>query len=111
MYDRKRYLHRFIKLKFKSWFTSELWNVKRIKVDSNYFNQFNGIIFVFYNETDIVDFLNCYNKEINILVCSEDDRILNNFLTIPNVEIININFLKCDLYNILSKKTGFLFLK
>lgn len=103
VYDQKKYFFRFIKSKFKN----EYEVIKHVNIcNSNSAKEikFSFVVFVVYEEEDIIAFLNYYTLSDRIIVCSESQFILDKFKEIDNVYFLNIGVLKNRLYSILDFK-------
>lgn len=103
VHDKKNYFFRFIKNRFSKDFDV----IKHVNIcNSNYVNKtkFTFIVFVVYEEEDILTFLNYYTISRKIIVCSENTYILDKYKEIEGVDFLNIGFLKNNLSEILDFK-------
>lgn len=103
VYDKKKYFFRFIKSKFGKDFEI-IKHVKTCNSNSAKKIKFTFIVFVVYEEEDVITFLNYYSLTKKIIVCSENTYILNKYKEINNIDFLNIGFLKNDLSEILDFK-------
>lgn len=107
VYDPKKYFFRFIKSKFKH----EYEVIKHVNIcNSNSAKKisFSFVVFVVYEEDDIIAFLNYYSLSKKIIVCSESEQLLDKFKEIDNIDFLNIGFLKNNIYEILDFKFNLL---
>lgn len=103
VYDPKNYFFRFIKSKFKQ----EYEVIKHVNIcNSNSAKKmsFSFVVFVVYEEEDILVFLNYYSLSKRIILCSESEQLLDKFKGIDNIDFLNIGFLKNNLFEILDFK-------
>lgn len=93
IYDRKNYFFRYLISKFKSEY--ELVNVDKPYDSINGRNKKISImIFLFYEESDIVEFLNYYSDDFKVIICSDNIKILESIKFFQGVYIIDTNTTK-----------------
>lgn len=84
------------KLKEKSVFTSLQ---KKNENSALQLKKYSGIIFMAYQEEDIVAFIDLYLLRVPMIVCSENKVLITHYKKIPKITCIDINQNKNEIFN------------
>jgi hypothetical protein len=86
--DGKNYISRFLKYNFKS-------NVNVVKFSkcsfsrSTKFKSFDLIVFVVYDDIDLIHLFDMFNVDVPIIVASENNKLL--YLLCSNLDVITVD--------------------
>lgn len=97
IYDKKNYFFRYTKKKIEK----EVGIHKYAKNNNNTPSQlkkYNGIIFIVYQEEDIVAFIDLYQLRIPMIVCSENKELISLYKNIPTITCIDISQNKSEIF-------------
>lgn len=97
IYDKKNYFFRYTKKKIER----EIRFHKFAKNNENSASQLkknNGIIFIVYQEEDIVAFIDLYLLRIPMVVCSENIELIKLYKKITYITCIDISQNKNEIY-------------
>lgn len=83
------------KLKEKSVFTSLQ---KKNENSALQLKKYSGIIFMAYQEEDIVAFIDLYLLRVPMIVCSENKVLITHYKKIPKITCIDISQNKNDIF-------------
>lgn len=103
IYDKRRYFFRFLKAKYRNKYSF----TKHVDLnDSNIENTNNLflIIFVVYDNNDILTFLNYYSLTDRIIVCSNSLTLLEKYKKIKYIDLLNTNILKPKISQFIDSK-------
>lgn len=97
VHDDKNYVFRLIKFNLKSSDYEVIKSTKKyfgeFKIDS-----FDVVFYAFYNEFDILYFLDYYNKNKDIVILYEDFKIIEKIHQVkPTINLINLNLMKTEI--------------
>lgn len=97
VYDNKNYIYRIVKSYLKNYDVEVIKSTKRYLSKSK-IQSFKFIIFVFYNEFNIVDFIDYFliNKKI-IILYDDIKNVEKNFESNTNFQVINLNLQKKEI--------------
>ncbi|HOD09578.1 MAG TPA: hypothetical protein PLH25_02175 [Flavobacterium sp.] len=93
IYDSKSYLYRFLKYRYRL-----TYNV--VKSNKNLANnqiEYDALLFIVYNEKDVITFMDYYTQEKPILVCSDDLSYLDKYSNLARVQCVNTSISKKEL--------------
>ena len=97
IYDKKNYFFRYTKKKIEK----DIRFHKFAKNNENSASQLkknNGIIFIVYQEEDIVAFIDLYLLQIPMVVCSENKDLITLYKNIPTITCIDISQNKSEIF-------------
>ena len=94
VHDNKNYIYRLIKFHLKNE-GIEVYKSSKVHYSKNKIESFDCISFVFYDEFHIVDFIDYYKKNKNIILFFENFLIVERIISSKNdIKNINLNLKK-----------------
>ncbi|HEY1194861.1 hypothetical protein [Flavobacterium sp.] len=87
VYDKFHYFSRFLKYEFKD-INFEVGHKTDVLYGHEMTSNISLIVFVFYEENDLIDLLRVNSFGIPLLVCNHCPQFLNKFINIQNIEVL-----------------------
>ncbi len=97
IYDKKNYFFRYTKKKIDREINIDKYTSKRYN-NLLHLKKYNGIIFIVYQEEDIVTFIDLYLLRIPMIVCSENKTLISLYKNIPSITCIDISQNKSEIF-------------
>ena len=97
IYDKKNYFFRYPKKKIEREFSFHKFT-KNNENSASELKKYNGIIFIAYQEDDIVTFIDLYLLRVPMVVCSENVELIKLYKKIPHTTCIDINQNKNEIF-------------
>lgn len=95
VYDNQKYFSRFLKYEFEQEFDFKVCR------NFDYFNEklsdYSVIIFVIYEEEELFDFLQVYQKGIPLIICTFNKQILNKLKKTDDISVLDTSSLRSEL--------------
>jgi hypothetical protein len=95
VYDKQHYFSRFLKYEF-----NKKINFKKVKNNEDLNDiekKFSTVVFVIYSESDLLDFVKVYGKEVQILVCTYNQEILGKMKNVSNIILLDTSKTKFEM--------------
>ena len=97
IYDKKNYFFRYTKKKIEREISFHKF-AKKNENSALQLKKYNGIIFIVYQEEDIVTFIDLYLLRIPMIICSENKTLISLYKNIPSITCIDISQNKSEIF-------------
>ena len=97
IYDKKNYFFRYTKKKIEREISFHKF-AKKNENSALQLKKYSGIIFMAYQEEDIVAFIDLYLLRVPMIVCSENKVLITHYKKIPKITCIDISQKKNDIF-------------
>ncbi len=94
VYDSKSYFSRFLKYEFRK--TLKFDTFKNFNFFEEVIHNYSTILFVIYEEDELVDFMKIHKKGIPLIVCTFNEQLLIKFQNTDEILVLNTSKLKSD---------------
>ena len=101
VYDNQKYFSRFLKYEFEREFDFKV--CRNFDYFDGKLSDYSVIIFVIYEEEELFDFLQVYQKGIPLIICTFNKQILNK---LKKTHKKGSNYLKCETIVVIYLKKG-----
>ncbi|MFW0739975.1 hypothetical protein [Flavobacterium sp. T12S277] len=95
IYDSQKYFSRFLKYEFKEDYSFDTYC--NFKYFDKVLDKYSVIIFVIYSEEELLDFIKVYRKEIPLIICSFNNKILVELGKIDEVLLLDTSKLRAEI--------------
>ena len=97
VYDNQKYFLRLLKYEFQEDFAFDLYG--SFEYSERVLKDYFVIIFVIYSEGELFDFIKICGKEIPLIVCTYNKKILISMEDLENIFLIDTSILKSEILN------------
>ncbi|TRX37602.1 hypothetical protein [Flavobacterium restrictum] len=94
--DNQKYFSRFLNYEFKDDFSFDVYRDFE-HLDHNDLNDYSVIIFVVYLEEELFDLMKVYKKEIPLIVCTFNKKILGQLQQVEDIFLVDSSKLRSQL--------------